>query len=80
MLRVILPDRDIMQVPLSDAELEIGKSAENGLAIPDPTVSRKHAVIRREGDHYSVCLLYTSPSIIVASTALMPRLSVRFRA
>ena len=72
MLRVILQDRDIMQVPLSDAELEIGKSAENGLAIPDPTVSRKHAIIRREGDHYSVYDAGSRNGVFVNGTKLGP--------
>ena len=72
MLRVILQDRDIMQVPLSDAELEIGKSAENGLAIPDPTVSRKHAIIRREGDHYSVYDAGSRNGVFVNGSKLGP--------
>ncbi|MCC6743016.1 MAG: MFS transporter [Acidobacteria bacterium] len=72
MLRVILPDRDIMQVPLSDAELEIGKSADNGLAIPDPTVSRKHAIIRREGEGYAVYDAGSRNGVFVNGTKLGP--------
>jgi hypothetical protein len=40
--------------PISDTTLKIGKSPDNDVVIDQPTVSRNHLVIRRQGDRFLV--------------------------
>ena len=35
-------------------ELSLGRDASNGLPISDPSVSRRHCLVRRDGDSYSI--------------------------
>lgn len=42
------------EYPLDADLVTIGRRDENAIVIKDPTVSRKHAEIRREGDHFLV--------------------------
>jgi len=40
--------------PIADTTLKIGKSPDNDVVIDQPTVSRNHLVIRRQGDRFLV--------------------------
>ncbi len=41
-------------IPLSDGETTIGREGANGLAVADPSVSRRHCVLRGEGGRFCV--------------------------
>jgi transcriptional regulator with GAF, ATPase, and Fis domain len=41
-------------LPLPDGEVTLGREPTNGLAVVDPSVSRKHCLLRREGDRFQV--------------------------
>src|SRR3984957_18278930 len=41
-------------IPLSEEEITIGREASNGLAITDPSVSRKHCVVRGQEGQFQV--------------------------
>jgi pSer/pThr/pTyr-binding forkhead associated (FHA) protein len=54
MLRVLLPTGDAYDRELAQAETQIGKGPRNDLVIADPAVSSAHAIIRAEGDHFTI--------------------------
>jgi transcriptional regulator with GAF, ATPase, and Fis domain len=41
-------------IPLSDGEITIGREASNGIAIADPSVSRKHCLLTGEGGRFRI--------------------------
>jgi transcriptional regulator with GAF, ATPase, and Fis domain len=41
-------------IPLSEAEVTIGREVSNGIAIVDPSVSRKHCLLSSQGGRYLV--------------------------
>ena len=41
-------------IPLAEGEVTIGREASNGIAITDPSVSRKHCLINREDGRFRV--------------------------
>jgi transcriptional regulator with GAF, ATPase, and Fis domain len=41
-------------IPLSEGEVTIGREASNGIAIADPSVSRKHCTLTSEGGRFRV--------------------------
>ncbi len=41
-------------IPLSEGEISIGRDASNGIAITDPSVSRRHCVVRGQGGKFQV--------------------------
>lgn len=41
-------------LPLPDGEVTLGREATNGLAVIDPSVSRKHCLLQREGDRFQI--------------------------
>ncbi len=41
-------------IPLSEGEVTIGREASNGIAIVDPSVSRKHCLLSSQGGRYLV--------------------------
>ena len=47
-------DLDIQSVTLHRGQLAIGREADNGLVIPDTSVSRYHARIRRVGNNFII--------------------------
>jgi Nif-specific regulatory protein len=42
-------------IPLSDPEIAIGREASNTVAVIDPSVSRKHCVVRAQEGRFQVC-------------------------
>ena len=40
--------------PLSGNEIAVGRESSNVLAISDPSLSRRHCLISREGDEYKI--------------------------
>src|SRR5581483_5571167 len=53
-LYILLPTGDAYERELTQAETQIGKGPRNDLVLADPAVSSAHAVIRAEGDQYSI--------------------------
>jgi transcriptional regulator with GAF, ATPase, and Fis domain len=47
------PSKDTL-IPLSEAEATIGRDPASAVAIVDPSVSRKHCVVRREDDRFQI--------------------------
>ena len=41
-------------IPLSEGEVTIGREASNGIAVPDPSVSRRHCLIHWEDGRFQV--------------------------
>ncbi|HTA50889.1 MAG TPA: FHA domain-containing protein, partial [Verrucomicrobiae bacterium] len=41
-------------IPLSEGEITIGREASNGIAISDPSVSRKHCLLSGQGGRFLV--------------------------
>ena len=41
-------------IPLSEGEITIGREASNGVAVSDPSVSRKHCVLRGQEGRFQV--------------------------
>jgi transcriptional regulator with GAF, ATPase, and Fis domain len=39
---------------LTEAEMTVGRDASNGVAVIDPSVSRRHFLVRREGEYFLV--------------------------
>jgi pSer/pThr/pTyr-binding forkhead associated (FHA) protein len=54
MLRVLLPTGDSYDRELAQTETQIGKGPRNDLVIADPAVSSAHAVVRAEGEHFTI--------------------------
>jgi pSer/pThr/pTyr-binding forkhead associated (FHA) protein len=54
MLRVLLPTGDVYDRELVQTETQIGKGPRNDLVIADPAVSSAHAVIRADGDYFTI--------------------------
>src|SRR5947209_2848281 len=55
-LVLIYPAGPLMgsRYPLGDAPLVIGRGEDCGLALPEHTVSRRHALVARAGDGFQV--------------------------
>lgn len=51
-LRVIPFDGDPFVRTVAAERVEVGRSSHAGLVLPDPLLSREHAVLRREGDQW----------------------------
>ncbi len=47
-------DREDKIVPLTGTEIRFGRSGDNEVVLPDYSVSRRHAAVRREGDGWVV--------------------------
>jgi pSer/pThr/pTyr-binding forkhead associated (FHA) protein len=43
-----------VKVKLEGADVVVGRSSECTVQLPDERVSRRHAVIRKSGDHYTI--------------------------
>jgi hypothetical protein len=71
-LTVLLPSGEAREVALADALLNIGKASENALALPDPSVSRHHAAVRRQGGEYVVLDLGSSNGTFVNGQRVGP--------
>jgi len=56
-LVVSLDGTVIQTVTLGGRPLRIGRLPENGLVLPDPSVSRQHAEVRLEGDGHAVTVI-----------------------
>ena len=50
-------------VPLSVPEVRFGRSGENEVVLPDYSVSRRHAALRREGEVWFVCDLKSTNGV-----------------
>jgi len=56
---------------LDGAEWSIGRHASNDIVIPDPTVSRHHAVLRRSG------LIFTVEDLDSTQGSMVNRVSIK---
>jgi pSer/pThr/pTyr-binding forkhead associated (FHA) protein len=54
MLRILLPSGDVFDREIAHAETQMGKGPRNDLVIADAAVSTSHALIRAEGDGYTI--------------------------
>ena len=57
-------------IPLSEGEVTIGREASNGIAIVDPSVSRKHCLVSRQDGRYRVRDLDSRNGTLVNGTAV----------
>ena len=53
-LVVVAGPRRGVEIPVGEGEVSIGRAADSGVVLPDIAVSRRHAVLRREGERYFV--------------------------
>jgi adenylate cyclase len=51
--------------PLAGDEVKIGRGVDNDVVLPDPSVSRQHAVVRREGDRWEVADLGSTNGVLL---------------
>ena len=72
-LVVSLGDTVVQTVTLSARPLRIGRLPENGLVLPDPSVSRQHAEVRLEEEGHAVTVvdLGSSGGTSIAGIALL---------
>ncbi len=72
--RIVLlaPDRSTRPVPLKPGDLTIGRSADNGLVIDHPKVSRKHAQVHYDGQNYTIMDLDSSNGTFFGNVKLLP--------
>lgn len=57
-------------VPLSGPEMRLGRSGDNEVVLPDYSVSRRHAVIRPDGDAWSIVDLKSTNGVQVNQNAV----------
>jgi transcriptional regulator with GAF, ATPase, and Fis domain len=57
-------------IPLSDGEITIGREGSNGIAVTDPSVSRKHCLIGGEDGRFRVRDLDSRNGTVVNGTAV----------
>ncbi len=57
-------------IPLSEGEVTIGREASNGIAIVDPSVSRKHCLLSSQGGRYRVRDLESRNGTLVNGAAV----------
>jgi len=57
-------------IPLSEGEVTIGREASNGIAITDPSVSRKHCLLNGQGGRFRVRDLDSRNGTLVNGTAV----------
>ena len=57
-------------LPLSAQEIRFGRSADNEVMLPDYSVSRRHAALRRDGDKWFVFDLQSTNGVQVNQTAV----------
>jgi transcriptional regulator with GAF, ATPase, and Fis domain len=57
-------------IPLSDGEITIGREASNGIAIADPSVSRKHCLLTGEGGRFRIRDLDSRNGTLVNRSAI----------
>ncbi len=57
-------------IPLSEGEVTIGREASNGIAIVDPSVSRKHCLLSSQGGRYLVRDLESRNGTLVNGAAV----------
>ncbi|HZZ15133.1 MAG TPA: FHA domain-containing protein, partial [Candidatus Sulfotelmatobacter sp.] len=57
-------------IPLSEREVTIGREASNGIAVADPSVSRKHCLVSWHGGKFRVRDLESRNGTLVNGTAI----------
>src|ERR1700675_5197000 len=60
-------------IPLSEAEVTIGREASNGIAIVDPSVSRKHCLLSAQDGRFRVRDLDSRNGTLVNGAAIEQR-------
>ena len=53
-LKILLPTGDVFDRELTSEEIQIGKGPRNDIVIADPAVSTAHAIVRLDGETYSI--------------------------
>lgn len=70
LLRIEFPDGTEQAVPISQSQFDIGRSAGNGLPLPDQQVSRHHARLLVEGDRFTLIDMNSSNGTFVGERRL----------
>jgi Nif-specific regulatory protein len=60
-------------IPLPDGEITVGRETSNGIAVTDPSVSRKHCVVRNEQGIFQVRDLGSRNGTLVNGDAIQER-------
>ena len=58
-------------IPLSEGEISIGREASNGIAVSDPSVSRKHCLVEVQGGRFMVRDLDSRNGTLVNGSAVV---------
>lgn len=53
-LVVLLPSGQTMDIVILTGEMKIGRAEHNELVLPDPTVGSTHAILRAQGNEYTI--------------------------
>ncbi len=59
---------------LTEEEVSIGREPSNRLAVSDPLLSRRHCVIKKEGDEFKICDLGSRNGIFVNGVPVKERI------
>ncbi len=57
-------------IPLTETEISVGREASNGIAVIDPSVSRRHFLVRREAENFQVRDLGSRNGTLVNGSAV----------
>jgi pSer/pThr/pTyr-binding forkhead associated (FHA) protein len=53
-LIVLLPSGETLDYPIPHGEIKIGRTDQNDITLPDPTVGSTHAILRAHGNSYQI--------------------------
>ncbi|HEX5731795.1 MAG TPA: MFS transporter [Blastocatellia bacterium] len=72
-LSIQMVDGSLREVPLLETEINIGRATENAIVLPDPSVSRRHALLRRRGGQYVILDTNSSSGVFVNGERVGPQ-------
>ncbi len=71
LLRITLPDGSVRTEPITETPFNLGRVADNHVALPDPKVSRNHARLLVEGDRIHLIDLNSTNGTMVGESQLV---------
>jgi serine/threonine protein kinase len=71
-IQVLLPDRSVRMMQITGDEMTIGREAENDLVLDHPRISRQHARLQFDGQHYWISDLNSRNGTFLADQRLDP--------
>ncbi|HET8674276.1 MAG TPA: MFS transporter [Blastocatellia bacterium] len=72
-LSIQMSDGSLREVPLLETEINIGRATENAIILSDPSVSRRHALLRRRGGQYLILDTNSSSGVFVNGQRVGPQ-------